>query len=211
MRTLSNRSSYILISVVGILCIIIFYLMTRIEELETEGASMEAAHKEMKGKVIRELLSNMPGVYLEAEHHMRRGETRDFTINIHGMGDSVQFATPPEVIVFRNGVKVQKLRYPDQIRDSFYIYETSNRMLRFTWTADYGPGVYELWINVESNKVSLQPSVVGAEARVRIGSLEFSRREIKEAIHLSDDEELYIQDSRDRRILPDNKAIIIVH
>ena len=86
MRTLLRRSSRILISVVGKLYVIIFYLMTGIEDLKTERANIAAMHKEVKGEVIRELLSSMPGVYLEAEHHVRRGETRNFTHGIHRMG-----------------------------------------------------------------------------------------------------------------------------
>lgn len=211
MRTLSSRTSYVLVSVVGILCIIMFYLMIRIEGLETEGASMEKTHKEMKGKVIRELLSNMPGVYLEAEHHMRRGETRKFTLCIHGMSDPDEITTPPEVKVYKDGVELQVLRYPFQIQDSSFSNQTNRRLYRFSWRAEFGPGVYELWTNAGTNRISLQPSIEDGEARIKIGSLEFLGREVREAMNQVVDEKPNYLDEDERRVVPDNTTIVRVH
>lgn len=185
--------------------------MTRIEDLETEGASMEAAHKEMKGKVIRELLSNMPVVYLEAEHHMRRGETRKFTLCIHGLGDSDEITTPPEVKVYKDGVELQVLRYPFEIQDSFFGNQTNRRLYRFSWRAEFGPGVYELWTNAGTNRISLQPSIEDGQARFKIGSWEFSRREVREAMDQVVDEKTNILDEYEKRVVPDNTTIVIVH
>ncbi len=165
----------------AVICELLIIIVER-DDAEAELMAQQRALEEKNRRIILELLKNMPAVAAAGDNQLKVNEERKFTISVKGLGDSDEVTTPPEVKVYKDGNEVQTLRYPDQIQDSTLHAATGERLYRFTWKADLGPGVFELWVQAGTNRVSLQPDIDEGTAKVKVGSLEFSRKEIRSAL-----------------------------
>jgi hypothetical protein len=165
----------------AVICELLIIIVER-DDAEAELLAQQRALEEKNRRIILELLKNMPAVAAAGDNQLKVNEERKFTISVKGLGDSDEVTTPPEVRVYKDGNEVQTLRYPEQIQDSTLHASTGERLYRFTWRADQGPGVFELWVQAGTNRVSLQPDIEQGQAKVKVGSLEFSHREIRSAL-----------------------------
>jgi hypothetical protein len=165
----------------AVICELLIIIVER-DDAEAELMAQQRALEEKNRRIILELLKNMPAVAAAGDNQLKVNEERKFTISVKGLGDSDEVTTPPEVKVYKDGNEVQTLKYPDQIQDSTLHAATGERLYRFTWKAELGPGVFELWVQAGTNRVSLQPDIDEGTAKVKVGSLEFSRKEIRSAL-----------------------------
>ncbi|MCZ7556889.1 MAG: hypothetical protein M5R41_10860 [Bacteroidia bacterium] len=165
----------------AVICELLIIIVER-DDAEAELMAQQRALEEKNRRIILELLKNMPAVAAAGDNQLKVNEERRFTISVKGLGDSDEVTTPPEVKVYKDGNEVQTLKYPDQIQDSTLHASTGERLYRFTWKADLGPGLFELWVQAGTDRVSLQPDIDEGTAKVKVGSLEFSRKEIRSAL-----------------------------
>jgi len=165
----------------AVICELLIIIVER-DDAEAELMAQQRALEEKNRMIILELLKNMPAVAAAGDNQLKVGEERKFTIHVKGLGDSDEVTTPPEVKVYREGIEMQTLKYPEDIQDSLLHGAQGERLYRFTWRADMGPGTFELWVQAGTNRVSLQPDLDAGTAKVKVGSLEFTRREIRSAL-----------------------------
>lgn len=165
----------------AVICELLIIIVER-DDAEAELMAQQRALEEKNRKIILELLKNMPAVAAAGDNQLKVNEERKFTIHVKGLGDEDEVTTPPEVKVYKEGVEVQTLKYPQDIQDSLLYGTKGERLYRFTWKADKGPGIFELWVQAGTNRVSLQPDIDEGTAKVKVGSLEFSRKEIRSAL-----------------------------
>ena len=165
----------------AVICELLIIIVER-DDAEAELMAQQRALEEKNRRIILELLKNMPAVAAAGDNQLKVNEERKFTISVKGLGDSDEVTTPPEVKVYKEGLEVQTLRYPDQIQDSIRHAATGERLYRFTWKAELGPGIFELWVQAGTNRVSLQPDIEEGKGKIKVGSLEFTRKEIRSAL-----------------------------
>ncbi len=165
----------------AVICELLIIIVER-DDAEADLLMQQRMLEEKNRKIILELLKNMPAVAAAGDNQLKVGEERKFTINVKGLGEQDEVTTPPEVKVFKDGTEVETLRYPEQIQDSVVHGATGERLYRFTWKADNGAGTYELWVEAGTNRVSLTPDIEEGKAKIKVGTLEFSRDEIRTAL-----------------------------
>ncbi|PLX28208.1 MAG: hypothetical protein C0600_10150 [Ignavibacteria bacterium] len=165
----------------AVICELLIIIVER-DDAEADLLMQQRLLEEKNRKIILELLKNMPAVAAAGDNQLKVGEERKFTINVKGLGEEDEVTTPPEVKVFKDGLEISSLRYPEQIEDSVVHGATGERLYRFTWSADNGPGTYELWVQAGTNRVSLTPDIDQGAAKIKVGTLEFSRKEIRTAL-----------------------------
>ena len=165
----------------AVICELLIIIVER-DDAEADLLMQQRMLEEKNRKIILELLKNMPAVAAAGDNQLKVGEERKFTINVKGLGEQDEVTTPPEVKVFKEGTEVETLRYPEQIQDSVVHGATGERLYRFTWKADDGAGTYELWVQAGTNRVSLTPDIEEGQAKIKVGTLEFSRDEIRNAL-----------------------------
>ncbi|MFZ1730702.1 MAG: hypothetical protein WBQ23_10480 [Bacteroidota bacterium] len=165
----------------AVICELLIIIVER-DDAEAELLMQQRMLEEKNRKIILELLKNMPAVAAAGDNQLKVGEERKFTINVKGLGENDEVTTPPEVKVFKDGTEMGTLKYPQDIQDSVINGVSGERIYRFTWKADAGPGTYELWVQAGTNRVSLTPDLTDGEAKIKVGTLEFSRREIRSAL-----------------------------
>lgn len=170
----------------AVICELLIIIVER-DDAEADLLMQQRMLEEKNRKIILELLKNMPAVAAAGDNQLKVGEERKFTINVKGLGESDEVTTPPEVRVFKDDVEMGTLRYPEDIQDSVVHGKLGERMFRFTWKADTGPGVYTLWVQAGTNRVSLMPDVEAGDSKVKVGTLEFSRNEIQSALESDPD------------------------
>ncbi|MBN1447156.1 MAG: hypothetical protein JXA28_04440 [Bacteroidetes bacterium] len=166
----------------AVICELLIIIVER-DDAEAELLMQQRMLEEKNRKIILELLKNMPAVAAAGDNQLKVGEERKFTINVKGLGEQDEVTTPPEVKVFKDGLEMQTLRYPEEIQDSVVHGATGERLYRFTWKAESGAGTYELWVQAGTNRVSLTPDIDAGQAKIKVGTLEFSRDEITEALN----------------------------
>jgi hypothetical protein len=165
----------------AVVCELLIIIVER-DDAEADLLMQQRLLEEKNRKIILELLKNMPAVAAAGDNQLKVGEERKFTVNVKGLGEQDEVTTPPEVKVFKDGTEIQSLHYPEQIQDSIVHGATGERLYRFTWKADNGPGTYELWVQAGTNRVSLTPDIEQGAAKIKVGTLEFSRKEIRSAL-----------------------------
>ncbi|MDT8322970.1 MAG: hypothetical protein RRA94_02575 [Bacteroidota bacterium] len=165
----------------AVICELLIIIVER-DDAEADLLMQQRMLEEKNRKIILELLKNMPAVAAAGDNQLKVGEERKFTINVKGLGEQDEVTTPPEVKVFKDGTEIESLRYPEQIQDSIVHGATGERLYRFTWKADNGPGTYELWVQAGTNRVSLAPDIDRGSAKIKVGTLEFTRKEISAAL-----------------------------
>lgn len=165
----------------AVICELLIIIVER-DDAEADLLMQQRMLEEKNRKIILELLKNMPAVAAAGDNQLKVGEERKFTINVKGLGDKDEVTTPPEVKVFKDGAEMSTLKYPQDIQDSVVNSRSGERIYRFTWKADGGPGTYELWVQAGTNRVSLTPDLTDGEAKIKVGTLEFSRKEIRSAL-----------------------------
>ena len=165
------------------LAVICELLIIIVERDDAEAAFLKQLREmeELNRRIILELLKNMPAVNAAGDNQLKVNESRYFTIRVKGLGESDEVTTPPVVHVYKEGVEHQTLRYPEDIRDSTLQSTTGERVYRFNWKADQGPGKFEFWVEAGTNRIELRPEL-GKDAKVKVGSLEFTRDQIQKAI-----------------------------
>lgn len=134
---------------------------------------------------IVELLGHTPEITWSADITMRSGETRQFTIRVHGLSREDEVTKPPVVQIYHEGGEFHSIAFTGDatgIRDSMITDGPGNRMRLYTyaWTAS-APGRYEFWILAGTNHIA---KVADANTRdaIKLGALTFSREEIKAAL-----------------------------
>lgn len=165
----------------AVICELLIIIVER-DDAEASLLMQQRALEEKNRKIILELLKNMPAVAAAGDNQLKVGEIRNFTISVKGLGEQDEVTTPPEVKVYKDGAEIGVLNYPDNITDSIIHGATGERMYRFNWQAPAGPGTYELWVQAGTNRVSLTPDLDEGQAKVKVGTLEFSRRDIRTAL-----------------------------
>lgn len=165
----------------AVICELLIIIVER-DDAEASLLMQQRMLEEKNRKIILELLKNMPAVAAAGDNQLKVGEERKFTISVKGLGEQDEVTTPPEVKVFKEGAEIGTLRYPEQISDSVMHGATGERMYRFNWKAPAGPGTYELWVQAGTNRVSLTPDINEGKAKVKVGTLEFTREDIRSAL-----------------------------
>ncbi|MBE0643087.1 MAG: hypothetical protein IH600_03320 [Bacteroidetes bacterium] len=165
----------------AVICELLIIIVER-DDAEADLLMQQRMLEEKNRKIILELLKNMPAVAAAGDNQLKVNEERKFTINVKGLGENDEVTTPPEVKVFKDGTEMGTLKYPQDIQDSIVHGATGERLYRFTWKAEAGPGTYELWVQAGTNRVSLTPDLDDGEAKIKVGTLEFSRKEIRSAL-----------------------------
>lgn len=165
----------------AVICELLIIIVER-DDAEAELLMQQRMLEDKNRKIILELLKNMPAVAAAGDNQLKVNEERKFTINVKGLGENDEVTTPPEVKVFKDGTELNTLKYPQDIQDSIVHGATGERLYRFTWKAVTGPGTYELWVQAGTNRVSLTPDLTDGEAKIKVGTLEFSRKEIRSAL-----------------------------
>ncbi len=165
----------------AVICELLIIIVER-DDAEADLLMQQRMLEEKNRKIILELLKNMPAVAAAGDNQLKVNEERKFTINVKGLGENDEVTTPPEVKVFKDGTEMGTLKYPQDIQDSIVHGATGERLYRFTWKASSGPGTYELWVQAGTNRVSLTPDLDEGEAKIKVGTLEFSRKEIRSAL-----------------------------
>jgi hypothetical protein len=163
---------------------VICELLIIIVERDDAEANLLLKQRELEVKnrrIILELLKNMPAVAAAGDNQLKVNEERSFTIHVKGLGDKDRVTTPPLVHVYKDGAEVQTLRYPENINDSTLEATTGEKLYRFSWKADRGPGKFEFWVEAGTNRVELLPDMAGT-GMIKVGSLDFKVAEIKTAI-----------------------------
>lgn len=164
----------------AVICELLIIIVER-DDAEADLLKQQRALEEKNRRIILELLKNMPAVAAAGDNQLKVNETRFFTVRVKGLGDKDEVTTPPTVHVYKDGTEIQTLRYPDNIRDSSLQSTTGERVYRFDWKADKGPGKFEFWVEAGTNRIELKPEL-GKDATIKVGSLEFKRNEIQKAI-----------------------------
>ncbi len=164
----------------AVICELLIIIVER-DDAEEHLLHQQRLLEEKNRRIILELLKNMPTVAAAGDNQLKVNESRYFTIRVKGLGDSDQVTTPPIVEVTKDGQRLNDLRYPEDIRDSTLESTKGERIYRFNWKADQGPGKFEFWVKAGTNRVELTPEL-GKEATIKVGSLEFKRTEIQKAI-----------------------------
>ncbi|HOJ04154.1 MAG TPA: hypothetical protein PK916_09125 [Bacteroidota bacterium] len=165
----------------AVICELLIIIVER-DDAEASLLQQQRLLEVKNRKIILELLKNMPAVAAAGDNQLKVGEARDFTISVKGLGDNDDVTTPPVVKVYKDGTEIETLTYPEAISDSILHGSSGERLYRFNWKADKGPGIFELWVQAGTNRVSLQPDIEEGTARVKVGSLEFTRAEIRSAL-----------------------------
>lgn len=165
----------------AVICELLIIIVER-DDAEEHLLMQQRMLEEKNRKIILELLKNMPAVAAAGDNQLKVNEERKFTINVKGLGENDEVTTPPEVKVFKDGTELNTLKYPQDIQDSIVHGATGERLYRFTWKAESGPGTYELWVQAGTNRVSLTPDLSDGEAKIKVGTLEFSKKEIRSAL-----------------------------
>lgn len=164
----------------AVICELLIIIVER-DDAEADLLKQQRALEEKNRRIILELLKNMPAVAAAGDNQLKVNETRFFTVRVKGLGDKDEVTTPPTVHVYKDGTEIQTLKYPDNIRDSSLQSTTGERVYRFDWKADKGAGKFEFWVEAGTNRIELQPEL-GKDAKVKVGSLDFTRSEIQKAI-----------------------------
>lgn len=164
----------------AVICELLIIIVER-DEAEADLLKKQRLLEEQNRRIILELLKNMPAVAAAGDNQLKVNESRYFTVRVKGLGEEDDVTTPPLVHVYKEGNEIQTLRYPTDIRDSTLQSTTGERVYRFNWKADQGPGRFEFWVEAGTNRIELQPEL-GREALVKVGSLTFKREEIQKAI-----------------------------
>ncbi|MDH7516573.1 MAG: hypothetical protein QHI48_11950, partial [Bacteroidota bacterium] len=164
----------------AVICELLIVIVDR-DDAEEGLLHQQRLLEEKNRRIILELLKNMPTVAAAGDNQLKVNESRYFTIRVKGLGDSDKVTTPPIVEVTKDGQPVQTLRFPTDIYDSTTESTKGERIYRFFWKADKGPGKFEFWVKAGTNRVELAPAL-SKEATIKVGSLEFKRAEIQRAI-----------------------------
>ena len=164
----------------AVICELLIIIVER-DDAEAELMAQQRNLEEKNRRIILELLKNMPAVSSAGDNQLKINETRSFTVSVKGLGDRDDVTSPPLVNVMKDGQIVATLTYPGVVKDSVIHGSTGERLYRFDWTADKGPGRFELMVQAGTNRVAFVPDETG-DARVKVGSLEFSERDIQTAI-----------------------------
>lgn len=171
----------------AVICELLIVIVER-DEAE-EGLLIKQKELEKKNRqIILELLKNMPAVAAAGDNQLKVNESRSFTILVKGLGEKDQVTTPPTVKVTKDGSEIQLIQYtndptaPDPaIKDSTLQSTTGERLYRFTWKADHGPGLFEFQVKAGTNRVGIMPEMA-TKSDVKVGTLNFTRKEIQNAI-----------------------------
>ncbi len=165
----------------AVICELLIIIVER-DEAE-ESLLFQQRQLEQKNRaIILELLKNMPAVAAAGDNQLKVNETRYFTIRVKGLGEKDEVTTPPIVHVYKEGEEIQTMRYPEDIRDSTQQSTTGEKLYRFNWVATFGPGRFEFWVEAGTNRIMLSPDLK-SDAKVKVGSLEFTTEEIQNAIN----------------------------
>lgn len=90
---------------------------------------------------VTELVETRPVQTVNGNNQMEVGEQRRFLIVLQGMGKSDRVTQNPEVEVMRDGVRIQTLRFNDDIVEVPGEQRDGQRAFAFTWRAP-APGTY---------------------------------------------------------------------
>ena len=164
----------------AVICELLIIIVER-DDAEADLLLKQRQLEEKNRRIILELLKNMPTVAAASDNQLKVNESRSFTISVKGLGDSDQVTSPPVVEVEKDGSIVETLTFPDSIRDVTPEGMTGERVYRFNWKATKGAGKFEFWVKAGTNRVELKPEL-GKDALIKVGSLEFQRKEIESAI-----------------------------
>ena len=164
----------------AVICELLIIIVER-DDAEADLLLKQRQLEEKNRRIILELLKNMPTVAAAGDNQLKVNESRYFTVRVKGLGDKDEVTTPPVVEVSKDGAIRQVLKYPEDIRDSSLESTTGERIYRFNWKADQGPGKFDFWVKAGTNRVELKPEI-GREAIIKVGSLDFKREEIQKAI-----------------------------
>lgn len=164
----------------AVICELLIVIVER-DDAEQDLLIKQAELEKKNRQIILELLKNMPAVAAAGDNQLKVNESRSFTIRVKGLGERDEVTAPPTVHVYKDGSEVQTLRYPADIADSSMQSTSGERMYRFNWKADRGPGQFLFHVEAGTNRIELRPDLT-RDAIVKVGTLDFKREEIQSAI-----------------------------
>lgn len=171
-----------IIVAVAVFAIALLYLLSELDEKNEQYVALLSKHEALTSDIIHELMSLSPTVSVDAIHYMKALESRRFTLAISGLSEDDEITIPPEMHVYKDGVEVETLKYHSNISDSISTQSPNTRMYYIDWQPRFGSGAYELRFHFGTNRISLLPDMAGGEARIKIGGLIFTKKQIRSAL-----------------------------